>query len=100
MLSIGGKAISLDWGNDLAKLTILGYWGDEIGSYGEFSTFMKYIGGTHSPIPSEFAPMLTEFPKNFGKSRDKSYPTDQKTSSILVPTVPVPLQKAKLHRST
>ena len=30
--------------------------------------------------------MLIDFPKNIGKSRDKSYPTDQKTSSILVPT--------------
>ena len=30
--------------------------------------------------------MLIEFSKNMGKSRDKSYPTDQKTSSILVPT--------------
>ena len=30
--------------------------------------------------------MLIEFPKNIGKSRDKSYFTDQKTSSILVPT--------------
>ena len=30
--------------------------------------------------------MLIEFPKNIGKSRDKSYPADQKTTSILVPT--------------
>ena len=30
--------------------------------------------------------MLIEFPKNMCKSRDKSYPTDQKTSSILVLT--------------
>ena len=30
--------------------------------------------------------MLNEFPKNIGKSRDKSYPTDQKTLSILVST--------------
>ena len=56
---------------------------------------MKYIGGgggdlarllgrIHPPIPPEFALMLIEFPKNIGKSRDKSYPTDQKTSSIIV----------------
>ena len=32
--------------------------------------------------------MLIEFPKSIGKSRDKSYPTDQQTSSILVPTAP------------
>ena len=65
-----------------------------IGLYGEFSTSMKYIeggcsqiiGGMHPPIPLGFAPMLIEFPKNIGKSRDKSYSTDQKTSSVLVPT--------------
>ena len=28
--------------------------------------------------------MLIEFPKSIGKSRDKSYPTGQQTSSILV----------------
>ena len=63
-----------------------------IGLRGEFSTSMKYIGeggccqiigGDTSP---GFAPMLIEFPKNIGKSRDKSYSTDQKTSSILLPT--------------
>ena len=55
---------------------------------------MKYIGGDaarllgrlHPPIPPEFAPMLIELAINIGKSRDKSYSTDQKTSSILVPT--------------
>ena len=54
---------------------------------------MKYIGGmlpnywgdTFSPFLPGFAPMLVEFPKNIGKSRDKSYPTDRKTSSVLVP---------------
>ena len=82
------------WGDDLAKLTVFRYWGDEIGSYGKFSTSMKYIGGDaarllgriYPPIPPGFAPMSIEFPSNIGKSRDKSYPIDQKTSSILVPT--------------
>ena len=68
---------------------------DEIGSYGKFSTCMKYIGGMLSdyweayipPFPPGFVRMLIEFPKNIGKSRDKPYPTDQKTSSIVVPTV-------------
>ena len=46
----------------------------------------RLLGGKHTPIPSGFAPMLIEVSKNIGKSRDKSYPTDQKTSSILVPT--------------
>ena len=52
---------------------------------------MKYIlgdaarlmGGYIPLIPPRFAPMLIDFPKNIGKSRDKSYPTDQKASSIL-----------------
>ena len=82
------------WGDDLAKLIIFQYWGDEIGSYGEFSTSMKYVGrdaarllgDTFFPFPPGFLPMLIEFPKNIGKSCDKSYPTDQKISSILVPT--------------
>ena len=58
---------------------------------------MKYIGGGGGVLPDYwggyilplllgFAPILIEFVKNIGKSRDKSYPTDQKTSSILVPT--------------
>ena len=63
-----------------------------IGLYGNFSTSMKYIGEGDAArllggyIPPGFAPMLIEFPKNTGKSRDKSYSTDQKTSSILEPT--------------
>ena len=52
------------------------YWGG----------YSLIIEGDVSPIPPGFALMLIEFPKNIGKSRDKSYPTDQKTSSILVPT--------------
>ena len=32
-------------GDDLAKLIIFRYWGDEIGSYEKFSTSMKYVGG-------------------------------------------------------
>ena len=82
------------WEDDLAKLIIFRYWGDEIGLYGKFSTSMKYIGGMrpdfggiHPLIFPGLAPMIIEFPKNIDKSRDKSYPTDQKTSSILVPTV-------------
>ena len=72
-----------------------------IGSYEKFSTSMKYIGGGGGgeccqivggihprPITPGFAPMLIEFPKNIDKPSNKSYPTDQKTSSILVPTVP------------
>ena len=57
---------------------------------------MKCIGGCcqitgedTSPFPPGFSLMLIEVPKNIGKSRDESYPTvytDQKTSSILVPT--------------
>ena len=51
-----------------------------IGLYGEFSTSMKCIkciGGDASRllggyIPPRFAPMLIEFLKNIGKSRDKS----------------------------
>ena len=44
-----------------------------------------YWGGYIPPIPPRFAPMLIEFPKNIVKSRDKSYPRDQKTSSIVMP---------------
>ena len=47
----------------------------------------QIIGRIHPPIPPKLAPMLIEFPKNIGKSRDKSYSTDQKTSSIVVPTI-------------
>ena len=55
---------------------------------------MKYVGGMLPdywveyipPIPPGFAPMLIKFHKNIGKSGDKSYSTDQKTSFILVPT--------------
>ena len=53
----------------------------------------KLLGGYIPSLPPGFAPMLIEFYekqilrfKEFGKSRDKSYPTDQKTSSILVVT--------------
>ena len=66
---------------------------DEIGSYGKFSTSMKlidysdYCGGYISPNPPGFALMLIEFLKDIGKSLDKFYPTDQKTSSILVLTL-------------
>ena len=49
------------------------YWGDAARLLGGFSR--------------GYVPMFIEFPKNIGKSRDKSYPTDLKTSSILVPTV-------------
>ena len=45
-----------------------------------------YWGDTSPLFPLGFAPTLIEFPKNIGKSRDKSYPTNQKTSSIPVPT--------------
>ena len=50
-----------------------------------------YWGGASPQFPPRFAAMLIEFPKNIGKSRDKSYSTDQKISSILVPTVTVML---------
>ena len=81
------------WGDDFAKLIIFRYWGDEIDSYGKIFTFMKYTGGMLPdywggyipPISPKFEPMLIEFSKNICKSRDKSYPTDQKISSILVP---------------
>ena len=61
--------------------------------YDKFSTSMKNIVRDAArsleapPFPPGFAPMLIEFPKNISKSRDKSYPTDQKTSSILVLTL-------------
>ena len=103
--------LSIDWGNDLAKLTIFRYWGDnlakliifrywgdEIGLYEKFSISIKNIGGMLPDyrggyIPSflpRVAPMLIEFPKSKYyvtrclaiKSGDKSYPTDQKTSSV------------------
>ena len=52
---------------------------------------MKYIRGDNARLlggihPPGFAPLLIEFLKNIAMSRDKSYPTDQKTSSILVLT--------------
>ena len=53
------------------------YWGEGAA---------RLLGVYIAPIPPGYAPMLMKFPKNIGKSRDKSYPTDQKTSSILVPT--------------
>ena len=47
---------------------------------GEFSSSMKYIGRDAVRLLGEihrpFAPMLIEFPKNIGKSRDKPYSTD------------------------
>ena len=81
------------WEDDLAKLIVFRYWGDKIGSHGEFYTSIQYIGVDAvrliciSPITLGFASMLIEFPKNIGKSRDNCYPTDQKTSSMLVPTI-------------
>ena len=53
------------------------YWGEMLPDY----------WGDTSPIPPGFASMLIEFPQNIGKSGDKSYPTDQKTSFILVRTL-------------
>ena len=58
------------------------YWGDDLAKLTNFAA--RLLGGYTPPILPGFAPMLVEFPKNIGKSRDKSYPTDQKTSSILV----------------
>ena len=48
-------------------------------------------------FPPGFAPMLIEFSKNMGKSRDKSHFTDQKTSSTLVLTSLVWGQEEKSH---
>ena len=53
-------------------------------------------GDTSSPFYPGFAPVLIEFPKNIGKSRDKFYLTDHKTLSILVSTALVKKKLAQL----
>ena len=65
----GGKSmLSIGGGGDLAKLTFFRYWGMYIGSYGEFSTSMKNIGGMlldywgdTSPTPLDLHPCCVQF---------------------------------------